>query len=118
MDKHVTPALREAAVQLQTLGFDVESRLGQSRSSMGLRVMMEEGNPFVYEVSLDGYMAPPSEAPVEGEPEVRQRFYRAEVYLHDGSQEYDLMGFAPDQIVRDVMDQFESHRQLLGRVYS
>jgi choline/glycine/proline betaine transport protein len=118
MDKHVSPALREAAVQLQTLGFDVESRLGQSRSLVGLRVMMEEGNPFVYEVSLDGYMAPPSEAPVEGEPEVRQRFYRAEVYLHDGSQEYDLMGFAPDQIVRDVMDQFESHRQLLGRVYS
>ena len=118
MDKHVSPALREAAVQLQTLGFDVESRLGQSRSLVGLRVMMEEGNPFVYEVSLDGYLAPPSEAPVEGEPEVRQRFYRAEVYLHDGSQEYDLMGFAPDQIVRDVMDQFESHRQLLGRVYS
>ena len=118
MDKHVSPALREAVVQLQTLGFEVESRLGQSRSSMGLRVMMEEGNPFVYEVSLDGYLAPPGEAPVEGEPEVRQRFYRAEVYLHDGSQEYDLMGFAPEQIVRDVMDQFESHRQLLGRVYS
>ena len=30
----------------------------------------------------------------------------------------DLMGFAPEQIVRDVLDQFESHRQLLGRVYS
>lgn len=118
MDKHVSPALREAATQLQSQGFTVESRLGQSRSSMGLRVMMEEGNPFVYEVSLDGYLAPPSEAPVEGGPEVRQRFYRAEVYLHDGSQEYDLMGFAPEQIVRDVMDQFESHRQLLGRVYS
>lgn len=118
MDKHVSPALREAAAQLQSQGFTVESRLGQSRSSMGLRVMMEEGNPFVYEVSLDGYLAPPSEAPVDGETEVRQRFYRAEVYLHDGSQEYDLMGFALEQIVRDVMDQFESHRQLLGRVYS
>ena len=48
-------------------------------------------------------MAAPSEAPVDGEPELRQRFYRAEVYLHDGSQEYDLMGFAPEQIVRDVV---------------
>jgi choline/glycine/proline betaine transport protein len=28
------------------------------------------------------------------------------------------MGFVPEQIVRDVLDQFESHRQLLGRVYS
>jgi choline/glycine/proline betaine transport protein len=118
MDKQVSPALKEAAAQLQTQGFEVETRVGQSRNLMGLRVMMEEGNPFVYEVSLDGYMAAPSEAPVEGEPELRQRFYRAEVYLHDGSQEYDLMGFAPDQIVRDVLDQFESHRQVLGRVYS
>ena len=118
MDKQVSPALKEAAAQLQTQGFEVETRVGQSRNLMGLRVMMEEGNPFVYEVSLDGYMAAPSEAPVEGEPELRQRFYRAEVYLHDGSQEYDLMGFVPDQIVRDVLDQFESHRQVLGRVYS
>lgn len=118
MDKQVSPALKEAAVQLQNLGVEVETRVGQSRSTMGLRVMMEEGNPFVYEVSLDGYLAAPSEAPVEGESEVRQRFYRAEVYLQSGSQEYDLMGFTPDQITRDVLDQFESHRQLLGRVYS
>ncbi|PSS56752.1 BCCT family transporter [Pseudomonas sp. BBP2017] len=118
MDKQVSPALKEAAVQLRNLGVEVETRVGQSRSTMGLRVMMEEGNPFVYEVSLDGYLAAPSEAPVEGESEVRQRFYRAEVYLHNGSQEYDLMGFTPDQITRDVLDQFESHRQLLGRVYS
>ena len=50
--------------------------------------------------------------------EVRSRYYRAEVYLHNGSQDYDLMGFTQDQITRDVLDQFESHRQLLGRVYS
>ncbi|WP_438281763.1 choline BCCT transporter BetT [Pseudomonas alabamensis] len=118
MDKHVSPALKEAATQLGALGYAVESRLGQSRALMGLRVMMEEGNPFVYEVSLDGYQAPAGDLSTEGEPEVRQRFYRAEVYLHDGSQEYDLMGFSAEQIVRDVLDQFESHRQVLGRVYS
>ncbi|AIZ35168.1 BCCT family transporter [Pseudomonas parafulva] len=118
MDRQVSPALKEAAEQLRALGFQVETRVGQSRNMMGVRVMMEEGNPFVYEVSLDGYLAAPNEASPEGEAEVRQRFYRAEVYLHDGSQEYDLMGFTSEQIVRDVLDQFESHRQVLGRVYS
>lgn len=118
MDKQVSPALKEAAVQLQGMGLQVQTRLGQSREAMGLRIEMEEGNPFVYEVSLDGYLAAPSEAPVEGASEVRQRYYRAEVYLHNGSQEYDLMGFTAEQITRDVLDQFESHRQLLGRVYS
>jgi choline/glycine/proline betaine transport protein len=115
MDKQVSPALKEAAAQLEGMGLQVQTRVGQSRASMGLRIEMEEGNPFVYEVSVDGYLAAPNEA---GESEVRQRFYRAEVYLHNGSQEYDLMGFTPDQITRDVLDQFDSHRQLLGRVYS
>ena len=118
MDKQVSPALKEAAEQLKTLGYEVQTRLGQSRAAMGLRIDMEEGNPFVYEVSLDGYLAAPNEAPVDGGNDVRQRFYRAEVYLHNGSQEYDLMGFTPEQITRDVLDQFESHRQVLGRVYS
>ncbi len=120
MDKQISPALEEAAVQLRQLGLTVQTQLGKSRSLIGLRVEMEEGNPFVYEVSLDGYLAAPSEsAQVEGgESEVRARYYRAEVYLHNGSQEYDLMGFTQEQITRDVLDQFESHRQLLGRVYS
>ena len=118
MDKQVSPALQEAAAQLRDLGFDVESRIGQSRNLMGLRVMMEEGNPFVYEVSLDGYQAPPLEVAGESDSGVPARFYRAEVYLHDGSQAYDLMGFTPAQIVRDVLDQFESHRHALERIYS
>ncbi|WP_288098700.1 hypothetical protein [Pseudomonas sp.] len=39
------------------------------------------------------------------------------LHLHNGSQDDDLMGFTQDQITRDVLDQFESHQQLVGRVY-
>ncbi|WLH38492.1 BCCT family transporter [Pseudomonas sp. FP2196] len=116
MDKQVSPALEDAAAQMRAQGLEVQTLLGKSKRCMGVRIEMEEGNPFVYEVSLDGYLATPTES-VESE-EARQRFYRAEVYLHNGSQDYDLMGFTQDQITRDVLDQFESHRQLLGRVYS
>jgi len=120
MDKHVTPALEEAAVHLRSQGLDVQTLLGKAKRCMGVRVEMDEGNPFVYEVSLDGYLAAPSESEqnAASSEEVRSRYYRAEVYFHNGSQEYDLMGFTDDQIPRDVLDQFESHRQLLGRVYS
>ena len=116
----MTPALEEAAAQLRSQGFDVQTLLGKAKRCMGLRVEMDEGNPFVYEVSLDGYLAAPSESAQDAasSDEVRSRYYRAEVYLHNGSQEYDLMGFTQEQIGRDVLDQFESHRQLLGRVYS
>ncbi|OYU08329.1 MAG: beta-aspartyl-peptidase [Pseudomonas sp. PGPPP1] len=114
MDKHVTPALEEAAVALRDQGLEVQTLLGKSKRCIGVRIEMEEGNPFVYEVSLDAYSSAPTDLPEEE----RTRYYRAEVYLHNGPQEYDLMGFAQEQITRDVLDQFESHRQLLGRVYS
>jgi len=116
MDRKVMPALEVAAVLLRDQGLDVQTLLGKSKRCMGVRIEMGEGNPFVYEVSLDGYQTPPSESPEDDEE--RARYYRAEVYLYNGSQEYDLMGFSPEQITRDVLDQFESHRQLLGRVYS
>jgi len=116
MDKHVSPALQDATAQMRAQGLEVQTLLGKSKRCMGVRVEMEEGNPFVYEVSLDGYLATPTESAQSDE--TRQRYYRAEVYLHNGSQDYDLMGFTQDQITRDVLDQFESHRQLLGRVYS
>ncbi|WP_232013125.1 BCCT family transporter [Pseudomonas fluorescens] len=116
MDKHVSPALEDATAQMRAQGLEVQTLLGKSKRCMGVRVEMEEGNPFVYEVSLDGYLATPTESAQSDE--ARQRYYRAEVYLHNGSQDYDLMGFTQDQITRDVLDQFESHRQLLGRVYS
>ncbi|SDV10691.1 choline/glycine/proline betaine transport protein [Pseudomonas mucidolens] len=114
MDKKVTPALEEAAVTLRDQGLEVQTLLGKSKRCIGVRIEMQEGNPFVYEVSLDGYTAAPGDLPEEE----RSRYYRAEVYLYNGPQEYDLMGFTPEQITRDVLDQFESHRQLLGRVYS
>ncbi|MFJ5237670.1 BCCT family transporter [Pseudomonas neuropathica] len=116
MDKQVSPALEDAAAQMRAQSLEVQTLLGKSKRCMGVRIEMEEGNPFVYEVSLDGYLATPTESAQSDE--ARQRYYRAEVYLHNGSQDYDLMGFTQDQITRDVLDQFESHRQLLGRVYS
>ncbi|WP_339415459.1 MULTISPECIES: BCCT family transporter [unclassified Pseudomonas] len=114
MDKRVTPALEEAALTLRNQGLQVQTLLGKSKRCIGVRVEMEEDNPFVYEVSLDAYSSAPNDLPEEE----RTRYYRAEVYLYNGPQEYDLMGFAPEQITRDVLDQFKSHRQLLGRVYS
>jgi choline/glycine/proline betaine transport protein len=114
MDKHVTPALEEAATALRDQGLEVQTLLGKSKRCIGVRIEMQEGNPFVYEVSLDAYSSAPNDLPEEE----RTRYYRAEVYLHNGPQEYDLMGFTQEQITRDVLDQFESHRQLLGRVYS
>lgn len=42
-----------------------------------------------------------------------ERYYRAEVYLQDGSQEYDLVGYTKEQILIDIINQYERHMQYL-----
>ncbi|WP_339674344.1 choline BCCT transporter BetT [Dasania marina] len=44
------------------------------------------------------------------------RYYRAEVYLTEGGQDYDIMGWADDQVIADVLDQYEKHMHFLSAV--
>ncbi|MNV94388.1 High-affinity choline transport protein [compost metagenome] len=52
-----------------------------------------------------------------GPKELRnRRYYRAEVHLSEGSQDYDLMGYTKEQIINDILDQYERHMQFLHLV--
>ena len=41
------------------------------------------------------------------------QYYRAEVYLKEGGQDYDIMGWSEDQVIADVIDQYERHMYFL-----
>jgi hypothetical protein len=45
-----------------------------------------------------------------------RRYYRAEVHLSEGSQDYDLTGYTKEQIINDILDQYERHLQFLHLV--
>jgi choline/glycine/proline betaine transport protein len=45
-----------------------------------------------------------------------RRYYRAEVHLSEGSQDYDLTGYNKEQIINDILDQYERHLQYLHLV--
>jgi choline/glycine/proline betaine transport protein len=44
------------------------------------------------------------------------KFYRAEVHLSEGGQDYDVMGWTMEQIITDVVDQYEKHLHFLHAV--
>jgi choline/glycine/proline betaine transport protein len=44
-------------------------------------------------------------------------YYRAEVHLNEGGQDYDIMGWAEEDIIADMIDQYERHRHFLHIVY-
>ncbi|MDC9596547.1 choline BCCT transporter BetT [Xenorhabdus anantnagensis] len=73
---------------------------------------------FVYEVRLRGYIQPAfALAGLEDDDRSEeQKYYRAEVYLKEGGQDYDLMGWTQEQIIHDILDQYEKHIHFLHLV--
>ena len=45
--------------------------------------------------------------------EEKLRYFRAEVYLKEGGQDYDVMGWTTEQLIADIIDQYEKHLHYL-----
>jgi choline/glycine/proline betaine transport protein len=43
-------------------------------------------------------------------------FFRAEVHLAEGGQDYDVMGWSQEQIIVDILNQYEDHLHFLHTV--
>jgi hypothetical protein len=86
-----------------------------------IRLEVDLGNElnFIYEVRLRGYSSPTFAlaAMDNNEQQTEQhRYYRAEVYLKEGGQNYDVMGWNQEQLINDILDQYEKHLHFLHLV--
>lgn len=82
-------------------------------------VMMPKRNDvlrFIDDVVLPAIHAVANELRQQNYEEER-RFYRAEVFLREGGQDYDIMGWSREDVIGDVLDQYERHRQCLHIVH-
>ncbi|MBP6121983.1 MULTISPECIES: BCCT family transporter [Providencia] len=73
---------------------------------------------FFYEVRLRYYIQPAFAlagmgVETDDEKSEEQRYYRAEIHLKEGGQDYDVMGWAKEQIIHDILDQYEKHIHFL-----
>lgn len=112
----VIPALEEVAAELRKQELPVQVTLGEDGRAL-LRVGHGEEMDFFYAVRPQPY-DPPSFALQDPRRPVKEgtRHYRAEVYLREGGQDYDVMGWPRVQLIHDVLDQYERHRQFLDHV--
>lgn len=117
MQENVRPAMESVAGQFREKNLRVEASLANDASSLSLEVHHDEEKPFVYKVVMRGYFTP-SFAVAGLNPRQRhnRRYYRAEVHLAEGSQDYDLVGYSRDQIINDLIVQYERHLQFLHYV--
>lgn len=107
------PALEQVATELRKRGLEVEIKLGDD-GRVALQVGHGEEIDFVYAVRPQPY-EPPSF--MLDDPRRRrqddERFYRAEVFLREGGQDYDVMGWSEDDLINDVLDQYQRHIHFL-----
>ncbi len=68
---------------------------------------------FVYEVQARSHPLPDVSLGVSATNEAKSAFYRAEVHLAEGGQDYDVMGWSQEQIIVDILNQYEDHLHFL-----
>ncbi|MCU5782545.1 Choline/carnitine/betaine transporter family protein [Alcanivorax balearicus MACL04] len=110
------PALQSVAEELRGHGLKVEVNESDEGDRAYLTVDLGQEMDFVYGVRVRGYTRPSiSMRQLEHSKRKAEsdRYYRADVFLSEGGQDYDLMGFTREQVIGDVLDQYEKHMHFL-----
>jgi choline/glycine/proline betaine transport protein len=112
----VLPACNDVCGELQKQGLQASVHSGEDGRTW-LAVQHGAEVDFRYEVrprSLDqpNFTLQDSSA----EPAETRKYFRAEVHLGEGGQDYDLMGWTRDDVIGDILDQYERHLHFLHLV--
>ncbi|HDY5315571.1 TPA: choline BCCT transporter BetT [Pseudomonas aeruginosa] len=117
MNDVVRPAISEVSEVFHEKGLAVDAQLDPGNASLSLEIGHGEQHRFLYQVLMRGYFTPSfARAGMGGLHLKNRRYFRAEVHLAEGSQDYDLMGYTKEQIINDMLDQYERHLQFLHLV--
>lgn len=114
IENTVKPAMTEFTEELERHGLEVRIQTEAQDGSLRVYVMHGEEIDFSY-VVLARRHERPHEAMVSGEDDgvSSSEYFRAEVHLSEGSQDYDLMGWTREQIVHDILEQYDKHLHFL-----
>src|SRR5690606_24007400 len=112
-DNVVEPALKRVESEFAKRGLEASVSRDES-DRIWIEVNHGEEVDFFYSVHARPY-TPPSFAMRDTSARRGKalRYFRAEVYLKEGGQDYAIMGWTEDQVIADVIDQYEKHMHFL-----
>ena len=113
LQKIVKPAMTEVGKEFETQQFEIV--IDETEEALMLTVTMGSDPDFVYAVYPSVTHQPefgPSDMPEVDEGE-KPTYYRAEVHLSEGGQNYDIMGWSKISVINDVIDQFQKHQHFI-----
>ncbi len=108
VDSVVLRAMRSVAGLLSEEQISAKVARDPERGSVWLEVLHGDEIDFHYEVRPRAH-SQPAFANEEQEGE----YFRAEVHLREGGQDYDIMGWTQEQVLNDIVEQYEKHLHFL-----
>jgi choline/glycine/proline betaine transport protein len=109
------PALEAVCAELRARG--IEAALEQDEGRIRLTTMSGTPAEFRHVIRARGYALPSFAYFERGtQPTGRDRYFRAEVFLREGGQDYDVMGYRREDLIADVLGQYERHLNYLQAV--
>ncbi|WP_257266694.1 choline BCCT transporter BetT [Endozoicomonas sp. ONNA2] len=110
----VLPAMESVASELGKQGVESTIQLDTEKQIPSLVVLHGDEVDFFYKVTPRSYLQP--SFMLDEEDEEKRKYFRAEVFLREGGQGYDIMGWTSDQVIGDIIDQYEKHMHFLHMV--
>lgn len=109
------PAMEEVALELERRGAQVQvnelSPTGDERlNHLEMLVSLADEQSFVYQIWPQRYSVPSFTYRARSG---KSDYFRLETFLLEGSQGNDLMDYTKEQIINDILDQYERHLTFL-----
>jgi len=110
------PAMHKVAEEFRRLGFECVVEEEEEDGAV-MTVFLGEERDFLYAVRMRAYKLPSfalsGSRSRQRAPEELRQYYRAEVHLLEGGQDYDIAGYGEEQVIGDIIGQYERHRHFL-----
>ena len=113
LSETVAPALRMVVDELGSQSQAAEVGRGAD-GRVWIEINAEGEHPFFYSVRPRPYRPPAfilRDAKEDRADELK--YFRAEVHLREGGQDYDVMGWRREDLINDVLDQYQRHLHFL-----
>ncbi|AQQ67036.1 choline transporter [Microbulbifer agarilyticus] len=117
IDNTGKPALEEFAAEMQKNGYQA-SVTERKNHVVQLEVTQGSEVSFIYGLHPKATLKPDAAHPEREldndlDDDSDDVYFRAEVHLQEGGQDYDVMGWTAEQLLTDMVSQYERHMQFL-----
>ncbi len=98
------------AVSKELAKHDRDCRVQRDSDSILLKVYHGDEETFRYGIFLSSHIAPGFVvSDLHMDASKQRHFYRLDVHLSEGAQYYDIMDYTREQIISDILSQYNSH---------